>query len=343
MGESSIAHEIWVHDLGNVTFSVAATWAPLSGTANGELTQAGRLIQGATAIDFGQGDCNAIQIGTNAGALVGTAIYFDIGGGSGCCSHTHPHHPNHGTVGARGWHNVPPRLDVALDPTVILSHWDKDHYYSAKKAAAETKDLQWLVPRQKIGPQCAKFVRTLTDIGCFPTGSPARRFRLSNQANSVDLFVEQATDHGSSDRNLNGLSCTLVRHDGAGTDLDRIIMPADAPYNLLPSLSGGPSPGGDVVGLFAYHHGSRTHLDDAIGSIPPPPAAPAVHAIGFSYGLKADNTNPYNHPNRDATDAYRGQNWATRVNTASNAPADLNTATTGSAVATRGNRNVFFP
>lgn len=331
-----MAKEVWVTTLGNVKLAVMATWVPLSGPALLELGKAGTSVTGVKAVDFGQGDCNAIMAQDSLGADH-PVLYFDIGGGSGQCSRTHPHHPTHGTAGQRGWAHVAGRLDTTYSPTVILSHWDKDHYYSATKAVPQVRNLQWLVPRQKIGASCAKFVKGLTNIRCFPHGGASVRHKLSTKANHVDLFIEQASNLASDDRNLNGLATTLVRHDGAGTDQSKIVMPGDAPYNLLPSLAGGTAPGGTVAGLFAYHHGSQTHLNHAAAHIPAP--AGGGHRILFSYGLSPTNTNNYGHPNAAAVTAYRGAHWNTRLNTASTNPNSTASTKAGHNVTTRGDRD----
>lgn len=334
-----MAKEVWVNTLGNVKIAVMTSWVPSSAEVLTTMAKAGSEVKGVKAIDFGQGDCNAI-VAKDGDGNDKPILFFDLGGGCGQCSRTHRHHPTHGKAGEKGWGNIAPKIDTTHKPTVILSHWDKDHYFSATKAEAKVKGLNWLVPRQKIGPQCVKFVRKLTNIRCFPNGAPGVRYQLLAQTGHTDLYIEQATDYNAADRNLSGLICTLVKHDGAGADQERIVMPGDAPYHKIPSLSGGASPGGTVKKLFAYHHGSREHMNHAKARIPNNPGG--GHLLQMTYGLTTGGKNHYGHPNKDAVAQYKAKGWTTRTNTASANPTDMNSATTGQNPATRSDRTVYF-
>lgn len=336
-----MAKEKWTLDIANVSLAVMANWTPVSSKVVSTMAKPDTEVKGVRAIDFGQGDCNAI-IATDGDGDEKPIVFFDIGGGSGQCSHTHRHHPSYGKTGEKGWARIPPRLDTTHNPAVIISHWDKDHYYSATKAVDKVKDLAWIGPRQLVGPQCEKFIGKLTNVKCFPDGHAGVRYQLPAKTGHVDLYIEQADSPGHKDRNLSGLICTLVKHDGGGNDGDKIIMPGDAPYNKIPSMKlvNPPGPKGTVKKLFAYHHGSREHMNHAAAHIPDQPGG--GHLLQMTYGLLAGGSNYYGHPHADAVAEYNGKGWTTRANTASTNPTDTDSATNLQDPTTRSDCDVFF-
>ena len=292
-----------------------ATYAILSAEAATELQT--RPITGVKVLDFGQGDCNAVV--TDQGKPV---VLFDMGGGKHTGSRTHPWHTAWNAHGCRA-----KVLDVSLKPTVVLSHWDGDHYstgwYITNSAnlttkvvpvTAPVKDLQWLVPRQCKHPSKLEFVAQLTNVRCWPGGS--HRFNLNA---TTDLVVEACSGSTSSeyDPNLDGLAVRIDRVKAGGdpvVDSDviaRIVLPGDAPYQFIPSCKSGPPT--KVVGMLAFHHGSETHLDaDAIAAMP---VAMANATIGYTFGLKPDGSRCYGHPSKAAIAEYEKgtKGWTAKV------------------------------
>lgn len=339
---------------------------------------AGKHIVGVHALDFGQGDCNAIVIGKKTEPELKQPIIFcDVGGGKG---------PSGG--GTHPWHASNPigtKLNLNLCPTIIQSHWDADHYSTAvfiwqstegkttsRKVPDESshrniyESCNWLVRRQRNGPSSTDFVRAVKNMVCWPENLPAHSFEIG-----TDMFVRvercTGTNDSKSDRNLCGLAVRVINtgdervsdggskkpaahsvpqsssspaiddeEDGDGdansgdedgdpngddhrdaqtVDPDddvtewvarQILLPGDAPFDYLPSHGTAWSQT-NLTALFAYHHGSHTHLGDG-NSIPK--ASSKGSTVVYTYGLKMGRTRcSYGHPHIDAVKAYAGKGW----------------------------------
>lgn len=307
------------------------TWFPL----RSNLAERVIAIRGVRSIHVGQGDCVALTGEDQAGRLL-PILFFDIGGGCGRCASTFPHYPD--------LEKIMDSIELVAQPTIILSHWDKDHYFCATRLAA-TETLNWLVPRQKVGPYAVRFSLKLTNALCFPVDSPSQRYRLTD---NVDLYLERVDGirpgSRSQDKNLCGLACTIVLRDERGNDEERIVLPGDAPYQYIESLNGhgpGTRPMGTISCLFAFHHGSRTHLNSETAR-----AAlrqnHTAHRLVFTYGLDCDNSNNFNHPAKDAMRFYRSKGWQKRKNTASTKPDTTSTVTEGHNHDTGGDLELFW-
>lgn len=305
------------NDFLHVVDAVLNAYAILSPEAAVDLQT--HAIRGVKVLDFGQGDCNAVL--DDQGKAV---VLFDLGGGKHTGSRTHPWHA--------AWNAHPCKdkvLDASLKPTVVLSHWDGDHYSTAwyitnaaklttktvPAAAPVVNDLPWLVPRQCKHPSKLEFVAQLTKVRCWPNGA-AHRFNLDA---TTDLFVEACSGSGGEyDPNLDGLAVRVDRvKAGADPDVDanvvaRIVLPGDAPYQFIPSCKAGPPT--KVTGMLAFHHGSETHLDaDAIQAMPV--AMDLTATIGYTFGLKPDGSRCYGHPSKAAIAEYEkpAKGWTTKV------------------------------
>ncbi len=82
------------------------------------------------SIDIGQGNCSALF--DNQGHAI---VYYDLG------SRVNGDDPTD---------RVHPRLCFCHNPTVILSHWDKDHFIGARYQADSFRQ-NWVVPQQHMG------------------------------------------------------------------------------------------------------------------------------------------------------------------------------------------------
>ncbi|MDP9191407.1 MAG: hypothetical protein M3P06_06875 [Acidobacteriota bacterium] len=275
---------------------------------------AGVGIDGVRVLDYGQGDCSAIV--DDAGEPV---VFFDMGGGKQPAgSQTHPWHVEWGVdkkfAGAPWRHKIP---DVRHRPTVILSHWDGDHYSTAyylthrqmktkvvPNDAPDVTDLKWLVPRQCRHPSKLAFVIELNDVACWPANVERHRFQLSART-----FVQVERCVGAIgqkyDPNLDGLALLVERVDAGGDVVERMLLPGDAPYAYIPSCRDGHLD--KVVAMLAPHHGSKTHLDEAEESIPA--ASGEGRDIVYTYGLKSNGERCYEHPSAEAIEAYRKHGW----------------------------------
>ena len=324
--------EVLVDTVGGVRVHTRIrSWTPLSATVAPVLHKA--RIRGVQSVHVGQGDCIAVTAENDTGERF-PVVYLDFGGGCGKCAKTHPDHP--------GFRTITSRFEFAGRPKVLLTHWDKDHYFSATKASEATR-LEWLVPRQKVGPQCVRFVNRVKSMYCFPVTAPPLRFGLTK---NVELLVErvEAGNKGQGDKNLSGLAYTLILTDDEGRDEQRIVMTGDAPYQFVESLASRPSteaPPSPITCLFAFHHGSRTHLPKATDPISIP-LHPLKHRVIFTYGLDRYDNNNFNHPAPEAVRYYRSQGWTQRRNTSSVMPDTTDHATRGHDHRTADNRLGFF-
>jgi hypothetical protein len=205
-------------------------------------------LKGIRVFDVGQGDCIGLRDQDER-----IFCYIDYGG---LCDH-----PDKGDPA-----NTAARLPVgAADEaaTIVLTHWDKDHFWSASKNAA-AREVPWLVPRQHVSPRTAQFASRLPHAVCWPeslqdrpeTFYIGRNFEL--QIRKCAPFDAQQPQQ---DRNLSGLAVTLVKRERDGPD-QVMILPGDCPFDRIPRL-----PRGRIVAVVAYHHGSATYWTPATAQV----------------------------------------------------------------------------
>lgn len=275
----------------------------------------GGTVKGVQILDYGQGDCNAIVDETGKPVL-----FFDMGGGKHTGSRSHPWHQawDTPTWNTKTWFGKV--LDLGRKPSVILSHWDGDHYSTAwylthrtilttktvPGSAGEVKDLRWLAPRQCKHPSKLEFVLDLTDLSCWPANTRTHTFKLTG---GTRLVVDKCKDTSSSyDPNLDGLAVVLER-EGSGQIEERMVLPGDAPFNVIPSCSDQALD--KVILLLAFHHGSETHLAEAKAHIPAPLVGKGK--IAYTFGLKPDGGRCYGHPSEQAILEYQIKGWTDKL------------------------------
>lgn len=253
-------------------------------------------ISSVDVIDVGQGNASAIC--DNNGTVV---MFHDYGG--------LVDRPD----------DIATRLDVKVGSddvlvghaAILLSHWDLDHFCTARVVPeARTKSL-WLAPRQRVGAQAVDLANRLTADSTKPAAN-VRMWGYNHAIVEWDLGagcsarIERCTGAvadrsiDEEDRNHSGLALTLIRNHacgvGAGYRAQRYIfvLPGDAPYKYMQSLGTGyRTP--DVVcrGLIAYHHGAKTHWSAECASAVRWLAECSYHgALVLSYG----ENNTYEHP-----------------------------------------------
>jgi len=281
---------------------------PLLSDASAAAARGG--IKGIVVYDYGQGDCNAI-VDKKGRPLV----FFDMGGGTSTGSLTHPWHTAWGArkFARAKWRRKVP--DVSREPTVLLSHWDADHYSTAwyltkrgidsKQVPAGAPDvvgLKWIAPRQwNKGPSTFAFAKELKKLSCWPAKA-VHPYRISKK---TLLRVERCTGSGN-DANLNGIAVVLERLGKANEPAEQMLLPGDAPYAYIPSCQQRMLT--KLVALLAFHHGSATHLRQARQYIPPP--ATKAPRVVYTYGVKPDGGRCYGHPSADAIRAYMRIGWS---------------------------------
>ena len=234
-------------------------------------------VDSVRVYDIGQGDCVALM--KNGKPI----MYVDYGG--------FIDHPDQGN-----YSNVSKRLPIpSTGVPIVLTHWDHDHYYSARKnSKARGKDARWLAPRQLVGPSALKFATSLTDLKCWPA-SLGRKYIRFSAGSGFEICIAKCgkspTVAGmAEDRNLTGLSITVLHKDVNGTVIEYVLLPGDAPFHKIPNLNTTPS---HCLGMLAYHHGSHNHWNASTTSTLPSHSK-AAQAVVFSYGQH----NPYGHPDK---------------------------------------------
>lgn len=219
-------------------------------------------------IDVGQGSANAIL--DHRGQA---AIHFDVGCGMG---------RNAGTA--------PKTLSFcccASIPTIILSHWDSDHWWGAKSDARLLAG-RWLVPRQSIGPSHAALARDIISAG----GEIFVVKRSSRPSATLSSGEELRLLHGvGKGRNDSGQSLLVV---GASTD-NVWLLPGDCRYDNIDGLPD------KVSALVASHHGAKQPQ----GSAPPLRAPHEYGRLVYSVGRH----NSYRHPRAEALGAHESRGW----------------------------------
>lgn len=212
--------------------------------------------------DVGHGNCNALIEGKKV------TLYFDFGGGVLRNSFTFP--------------AALKNFCMCAEPTIVLSHWDSDHWSSGKRDTRAQKRT-WIVPYQKkLGPTHLVFVGQIYASGrvlVWPAGL------ASVTAGAVT--IERCTGPASS-RNDSGLAAIVEGvEDGA-----RMLLPADCGYDHVPSAATGP-----YVSLTVPHHGGRA------------PSTTIPTSAGRSSGRCVYSTgagNTYKHPYRHVELAHAG-------------------------------------
>lgn len=206
--------------------------------------------------------------GTAASVIFGgePALWVDVGGG--CLGHTST------------WPEDLNGLCVAGNPSVVLTHWDCDHWSAAERTPA-LLDVPWLAPSQPLGPQQRAFMlklSNLTRVGSLPPGG------ISNGWLEVTRPAPKVKS-----KNNSGL---VVRVRGPKGET--MLLPGDARYRAA-----------EVVhAVVASHHGGAT--GSAASKYPSPSQGHCgAGALVYSYG----QPNQWHHPLQASASAYHGVGW----------------------------------
>ncbi|WP_164001805.1 hypothetical protein [Pyxidicoccus caerfyrddinensis] len=232
------------------------------------------------------------------------------------------------------------------NPTVVLSHWDEDHF-ELPVTFEPACDLPWVYPSkvgEAMGTRRAKISNRLSHRRMWDHA----HMRFEEYSWGFIVKCDGATV-GTDWKNNSGLA-VLARVqdddrappvgqrralDAAGArpelfpDERYVVLTGDAMCSYIPSCREGDLDG-KVVALLASHHGAQTHMQGqeaaaAFFAIPKP--APLFNgmppAIVYTYGVdNADNVhqyhsfNMYGHPGRLAVNLYARRGYHHRLNTA---------------------------
>ncbi len=251
-----------------VTIDVSRYIGTVAAASSRFFTHTGSSIAAARVYDVGQGDCIGVE-----SALGELLCYVDYGGLGDHPDRTAPQ-------------NTPLRLPVVnngSDVPIVLTHWDKDHWWSAWRKNPGATKVGWLVPRQWIGPSAARFAARLARAECWPEqlASRAVRFQFGTQTaleiRKCALFDRKDPNQ---DRNKSGLVAKLLVFDDSRRVLGAVLLPGDCPYDWIPG------PGTSLTAALAFHHGSRVGFTKFTAA-----SIQSETWVGFSYG-----NNRYGHP-----------------------------------------------
>jgi len=219
--------------------------------------------------NVGQGNCVGIVGGDGL-----PRAYFDLG--MGCFWNRH-------TVA------VPPKLCYAQDPTVVLSHWDCDHWYIAR-ADAEARRRTWITPRPNT-PLALKVAERLNAEGkllIWPDRLDALRTSFGQ--------IRRCRGHTRNDRGL----AAVVELDST-PEKQHVLLPGDAKYEYAADAEE------RFHAVVATHHGSHN-----FGTRVPVPASDGC-GIVYSYGKE----NTYRHPSPQSESTHFRLGWKSRLDTTS--------------------------
>ncbi|HEX2732286.1 MAG TPA: hypothetical protein VHM70_11790 [Polyangiaceae bacterium] len=218
--------------------------------------------------DVGQGNANALCAADGR-----PLVYFDFGGGCLWNARTYP--PKR---------SPPVSLQFCPRPSIILSHWDFDHWFSGTKQALGPS-TKWIAPNQSFGARTAKFAASLT-----ATGSLLKWAGTS--FSTGDLTLVRCNGKSKNDSGI----AIFVTLDG-----ELIVSPADAEFNCVPIPAHCHRP---HLGLVATHHGS-SHIGNPI----PRPLVESTLAYSFGVG------NKYGHAKAKARTNYAHEGWTYALET----------------------------
>ena len=258
-------------------------------------------IKELRVLDVGQGDAVAVYDNNINMKII---MYVDYGG----CAY----HPDKGSA----YLDTPSRLSISDRPVVVLTHWDKDHYYSATKVP-NVEHCKWVVPRQRVGPQAAQFAAKLTNAHLWPESIGTSPISFDS-GDGCKVEIQKCGAFpltGAENRHLTGLAVTIFK-DENGTR-KAIVLVGDAPFDKVPTLANWQGTA-TVVGLIAYHHGGDDHWTNlttsTLSKIAPVAAGSPGPDLVYSYGVDQNRCNQYGHPKKPKY-SQGGLNWKTHCET----------------------------
>ena len=224
--------------------------------------------------NVGQGSCAALC------RIDGRPVlFFDFGGG--CLQHSgsYPSHKNFSFDG---------------NTSIVLSHWDMDHWSGAMRHVA-AKHLQWIAPPLvNVGPTLHKFTSELLANG-----------RLKTWPQHIaSINSSSATYLRCTGKNRNNSGIAVIAKVNLGYCGEpcrsplRVLLPGDANYSSIPGITEY-----SLDALVATHHGGNF-----FGKPPIPSGSADKKQVIFSYG----QGNYFKHPTMYALKSYRKAGWQLR-------------------------------
>lgn len=227
-------------------------------------------------LNVGQG--NAARVDLSGLPL----FYFDVGGGIFQNRHTYRL--------IRRFHSAP-------FTTIILSHWDMDHFFSALHSTnADLLSRNWLAP----GPIPARPTHSMLALKIQQFGN--LKLWPSNVRSLVSTFgsiVIGRSNGPVSNRNASGIVMSVPLE--CNEKMRRVLLTGDAEYRYIPTAFLQ-----DVDAVIAPHHGGRI-----TGRVFQSRRGGKNSAHVFSYG----RGNSFGHPHINALVGHQNAGWGVRYDT----------------------------
>ena len=258
-----------------------AGWHDIKASNRAEIEEALEVpcsVDGVAIYDVGHGAATALI------SVVGPALYFDVGGSA---------------IG--NWRSFPEPLRqfcTILQPPVVLSHWDWDHWSSALRDNKLMENCRWILPIQdragELGAVHARFLAMLKARGAKIYWWDYATPPISSSAG----FTVFRTRGSAKSRNESGLALRVDQNNRT------VVLPGDASLSSVRAGLGTGLPSLDY--LMIPHHGGRSSLTSL-----PTPVSSSTSCIIYSYGV----SNVYLHPLPKTVRAFR-KSWKKSVHTA---------------------------
>lgn len=214
-------------------------------------------------VDVGQACCTAIHADKNSDSTI--LGYYDVGEPIGFNIKTFP-------ITFPDGHRVPEK------GFVLLSHWDHDHYSLALKRCIALRKLQWFAPKQKVGPNAAKFQHDLGDSLNY----------ISAPKLTVSPNIDYIRGNGIlTDRNSSGYYLKVK----SGNNVSLLSGDVDYKYISTSDLS-------DINSLAISHHGGKNK-----GAAPLCCSNNGLAVISYGKG------NKYKHPDTATVNIHIASGW----------------------------------
>ncbi|APC39655.1 hypothetical protein [Clostridium estertheticum] len=232
-------------------------------------------IESVSIFNVGQGSCAAI-----CDSEARPILYFDFGEAYGQDKQYCP---------------INQRFCLCNNPYVILSHWDKDHWFGALRFN-KIIDNKWIVPYQKIGVEAYKLADSISAKGNLFLWEDTKK-ELKTSFGYIFKCKGKANH-----RHNNGLGI-FVEIKKEDNMVKKYLLPGDNRYRYIDSKFLH-----DLDGLVASHHGG-IYFDKKSDISTIIPKNTKNGKIVYSAG---DNSS-HGHPSRD--NDYLGRGWIERLDT----------------------------
>lgn len=231
-------------------------------------------------ISYNVGQGNAVCINEKAeNEDIKPLLYFDIGGGANFNTRTYP-------IGSTR------NFKVDDNTVFILSHWDEDHYETARRDENLLKSCTYIAPVQIVTPRNLNFVKEIIKHGelvLLPKTFTEYSFPIGKLVKSLGQDFRKKNDSG----------LILMVDLRKENDISTILLPGDTQYNLIPNLKVE-----KFDAIMATHHGGKL-IDNCI----PNPIDIDKGCIAYSYG----SNNIYKHPLSDSITTHEKGKWGVSI------------------------------